>query len=390
MQRRRGEGVRPDSRVGLLLAEFNSQEDWVAQVILKHKLASILQANVKGWLVRKKWAVNREELVDSLHRHIEKERANKARRAKLKEQLAERRAKGGEALAFLTKAIKKPSMLRNPLMGAGSKWGMLQAAHNADLAASGRKTEQPKPSRGKESKEPEPSTSESSEFSDLEMDDIAKVKLRAVTPPWQRTEESLWLGQYNKLGKKSTRAAIEATWDLEQSRARLEMARERRMARNHDGEDAVKGADGEDDPANQKLSNDRVRELLYPAYLRKFARMGLLEYNPLDLPHSLAGQDLEEEEEEEEEVEESDSDIEVEESKQLNTVDSQQRSSKGGKNGPLGQPSSQDKSPEALAAELGIPVASKSVKRGSLQRGSAAKAKETKQEMAAQMEAMME
>uniref|UniRef100_A0A7S3R2T8 Uncharacterized protein n=1 Tax=Dunaliella tertiolecta TaxID=3047 RepID=A0A7S3R2T8_DUNTE len=80
----------------------------------------------------------------------------------------------------------------------------------------------------------------------------------------------------------------------------------------------------------------------------------------------------------------------VEESKQLNTVDSQQRSSKGGKNGPLGQPSSQDKSPEALAAELGIPVASKSVKRGSLQRGSAAKAKETKQEMAAQMEAMME
>eukprot|EP00967_Tisochrysis_lutea_P091133 scaffold130694_cov21-Tisochrysis_lutea.AAC.1 len=39
--------------------------------------------------------------------------------------------------------------------------------------------------------------------------------------------------------------------------------------------------------------------------------MGLLEYNPLDLPHSLAGQDLEEEEEEEEEVEESDSDIEL-------------------------------------------------------------------------------
>eukprot|EP00983_Pelagomonas_calceolata_P044348 1139261-Pelagomonas_calceolata.AAC.2 len=38
----------------------------------------------------------------------------------------------------------------------------------------------------------EHNTSESSEFSDLEMDDIAKVKLRAVTPPWQRTEESLW------------------------------------------------------------------------------------------------------------------------------------------------------------------------------------------------------
>ncbi|KAF5830566.1 hypothetical protein DUNSADRAFT_14351 [Dunaliella salina] len=54
-------------------------------------------------------------------------------------------------------------------------------------------------------------SSESSEFSDLEMDDIVKVKLRATTPPWQRTEESLWLGQYNKLGKKSTRAAIEVS-----------------------------------------------------------------------------------------------------------------------------------------------------------------------------------
>eukprot|EP00983_Pelagomonas_calceolata_P092507 1157674-Pelagomonas_calceolata.AAC.3 len=48
--------------------------------------------------------------------------------------------------------------------------------------------------------------------------------------------------------------------------------------------------------------------------------------------------------------------VRVEESKQLNTVDSQQRSSKGGKNGPLGQselqPSGQDRPPEALAASL--------------------------------------
>ena len=29
-------------------------------------------------------------------------------------------------------------------------------------------------------------------MSDLDMDDLAAVKLRAITPPWQRVEKSQW------------------------------------------------------------------------------------------------------------------------------------------------------------------------------------------------------
>ena len=31
-----------------------------------------------------------------------------------------------------------------------------------------------------------------SEFSDLELDDIVAIKLRAKTPPWQKVEDSQW------------------------------------------------------------------------------------------------------------------------------------------------------------------------------------------------------
>ncbi|KAF5830567.1 hypothetical protein DUNSADRAFT_14352 [Dunaliella salina] len=64
--------------------------------------------------------------------------ANEVRRAKLKEQLKERRAKGGEALAVLTQAFKEPPSLKSPFMGASSKWGKVQTVYNADMAASGR------------------------------------------------------------------------------------------------------------------------------------------------------------------------------------------------------------------------------------------------------------
>ncbi|KAF5830565.1 hypothetical protein DUNSADRAFT_14350 [Dunaliella salina] len=78
--------------------------------------------------------------------------------------------------------------------------------------------------------------------------------------------------------------------------------------------------------------------------------MGLLEYNPLDLPASLADQHFEEEE--------SESDIEDDEAKQPDAANGgQQVLAKDGKNGPSAQlKPSQAKSPEALAAELGIPV----------------------------------
>jgi len=45
------------------------------------------------------------------------------------------------------------------------------------------------------------------------------------------------------------------------------------MLRDPDGLDFQKGGmNGEFDPATQKLSNERVHELLYPAYMRRFAR----------------------------------------------------------------------------------------------------------------------
>lgn len=69
------------------------------------------------------------------------------------------------------------------------------------------------------------------------------------------------------------RVCVQTTWDLDQSKNRLLGAKARRRARNPGGEDLQKGGlNGEFDPATQSLSNERVNELLYPAYMKRFAR----------------------------------------------------------------------------------------------------------------------
>ena len=41
-----------------------------------------------------------------------------------------------------------------------------------------------------------------SDFSDLELEDIAAVKLRARTPPWQKVEQSQWCGGWGAVGRR--------------------------------------------------------------------------------------------------------------------------------------------------------------------------------------------
>lgn len=37
------------------MSEFGGKDDWVSKVLLKHYLASIIQARWRGYSVRKKW-----------------------------------------------------------------------------------------------------------------------------------------------------------------------------------------------------------------------------------------------------------------------------------------------------------------------------------------------
>ncbi len=73
--------MRKSSRVGKLLAEFGGKDDWCSLTILRHKMAVVIQSCFRGYLVRRRWRLSPQAVVDELHARLERERTAKQRRA---------------------------------------------------------------------------------------------------------------------------------------------------------------------------------------------------------------------------------------------------------------------------------------------------------------------
>jgi len=277
--------VRANSRVGLLLREFGSKEDWVSRTILRHKLATVIQACVRGWLVRKRWRFDPDRVVRELHAKLHAEATAKARREELRRKLeakllTQKQKKTATTVVSRMFGAKAFHLGRDaPSMGAkaGSlamKWGRLRSNMDIAVREAEEVAEAADSARGGGGGESD------SDFSDLEMEDITAVKLRARTPPWQKVEQSQWVGQYNKLNQKTMRGNLDVLWDIDECADRLSDVRARRLAR--DPEAASNAADEETfDPATQDLPPTLINDLLYDRYLEKYTRLGLAHRNPV-------------------------------------------------------------------------------------------------------------
>lgn len=100
----------------------------------------------------------------------------------------------------------------------------------------------------------------------MELDDIAAIKLKAVTPPWQKTDESKWAGQFNKLTQKLNRGNLDILWNTEDSEDRLLEIKERRKLR-------IGVGGGGPDEDNSNLSPSFINSLLEQKYQERYTRM---------------------------------------------------------------------------------------------------------------------
>lgn len=183
------EGVRSNSRVGLLLAEFGGQGDWCSLTILRHKMAVVIQSVFRGHMVRRRWRKDRQLVVDTLHAKMEKERTAKQRRAEAIRKLEQKTITTKQKQKWGTKLAKAfGGKGSTSAVKMGGKWGKL--GKNLDIA---RGSDDGNPLDSHLGAVPDPESG--SDYSDLELDNIAAIKLRAVTPPWQKTDESKWMGQ---------------------------------------------------------------------------------------------------------------------------------------------------------------------------------------------------
>ncbi|KAG2433946.1 hypothetical protein HYH02_012491 [Chlamydomonas schloesseri] len=323
--RRRGQGrdgnaepeVRAYSRVGKVLAEFSGQTDWCAVTVMRHSLATILQANVRGWLVRRKWLTNPHALVGATKAALEADRQRDERRAAMRAELERR--------AMTRKQKEKASNIINMLFsqkstggkaGAGAGVGSEGGGNGEEgLAAGGAPALSSAPGGvslgrakwnrltknvdlAKEQLEQQSygdtllDSDSDSDLSDMGAEDVALVKMRARTPPWQKVEQSQWEGQWAKLNKRTHRGALDVLWDLEESSRRVQAVKQRRAERSgaHGGEPAAAGAPGgldsagnpkPYDPASEPLPADVVSDLLVHRYIDKYTRLGLLDHLPL-------------------------------------------------------------------------------------------------------------
>ncbi|EFJ45217.1 hypothetical protein VOLCADRAFT_94386 [Volvox carteri f. nagariensis] len=304
--------IRATSRVGRVLAEFGGHDDWCSVTVLRHSLATILQANIRGWLVRRKWLANPNALVNATKAVLEAERAQKERRAALKLEL-ERRAltrkqkeKAANVLQMLFPQVRvgvwvgglggvgvrsgwgaeksmvgvPPSAVRRGSSGdnvphggnsssARAKWTRLNK--NLDLATEQEAFDLADSLDGSDS-----------ETSDLGLEEMALVKMRARTPPWQKAEQSQWEGQWAKLNTKTGRGNLDVVWDLSDTAARVQAVQQRRAERtasSADGKtsragDGAAAADSQQyDPATQPLPAAVVNELLVHRYIDNWVKV---------------------------------------------------------------------------------------------------------------------
>ncbi|PNW87642.1 hypothetical protein CHLRE_02g142066v5 [Chlamydomonas reinhardtii] len=323
--RRRGQGregnaepeVRASSRVGKVLAEFSGQTDWCAVTVMRHSLATILQANVRGWLVRRRWLASPHALVEATKAALQADQLRDERRAAMRAELERRamtRKQKEKASNIINMIFSQKSIAGKAAAGAaagsdgiGSGEEGLAAATAPALAAApgGVSLGRAKWNRltknvdlAKEQLEQQSfgdtllDSDSDSDLSDMGAEDVALVKMRARTPPWQKVEQSQWEGQWAKLNKRTHRGALDVLWDLEESGRRVQAVKQRRADRSGavgSGTAAAAAPGGLDsagnprpyNPATEPLPAEVVSELLVHRYIDKYTRMGLLDHLPL-------------------------------------------------------------------------------------------------------------
>ncbi|KAF6256993.1 hypothetical protein COO60DRAFT_1461367 [Scenedesmus sp. NREL 46B-D3] len=166
----RGQARQPKpGRVTTAMAQYGSQDDWMSKTLLKHYLASVIQARWRGHQVRKRWAdqEGRPAFVEEQKAKLEAGQLHQQRLRELEQKLLARRAKQ-----------------------------QAQATAAAVAAAAG-------------SSEDCPDSNSDSGWSDVELDDVASIKFRAVTPPWQKVSEQACMGQ--RLRRRVAAATAAAT-----------------------------------------------------------------------------------------------------------------------------------------------------------------------------------
>eukprot|EP00198_Chlamydomonas_reinhardtii_P011168 XP_001700505.1 predicted protein [Chlamydomonas reinhardtii] len=315
-------------QVGKVLAEFSGQTDWCAVTVMRHSLATILQANVRGWLVRRRWLASPHALVEATKAALQADQLRDERRAAMRAELERR--------AMTRKQKEKASNIINMIFsqvgdnaggmepqksiagkaaagaaagsdGIGSGEEGLAAATAPALAAApgGVSLGRAKWNRltknvdlAKEQLEQQSfgdtllDSDSDSDLSDMGAEDVALVKMRARTPPWQKVEQSQWEGQWAKLNKRTHRGALDVLWDLEESGRRVQAVKQRRADRSGavgSGTAAAAAPGGLDsagnprpyNPATEPLPAEVVSELLVHRYIDKYTRMGLLDHLPL-------------------------------------------------------------------------------------------------------------
>jgi len=190
-------------RVARALREWGGQDDWVSKVLLRHALATAIQARWRGYITRKKLKEGPEAFFEAEQRKAEHQQAEERRRTALEKELARRRrvgivvsgsvAGGGYGASSSMAAGRRgssatdgpSSSFKAAVLGANANSRRTASAHHS---APGGGSKPGNPRATQQDRLESDAASDSTEgWSDIELEDVAAVKLRAITPPWQLT-----------------------------------------------------------------------------------------------------------------------------------------------------------------------------------------------------------
>lgn len=198
-------------RVTRAFLEFGAKDDWVSKTLLKHALAAIIQAHWRGYWVRQRWKVNKEQLVLDEQARLEADSRQAARVQELQHKLLlyeqkKLAAAAAEAVAVAAAAGEEGEDGGTAAAAGGDAFASGAAAGGMSRAVSGawRRAEGPLAAMASwhsmrsmgdayclgDGRLGYGAGSDSdSDWSDAELDDVAAIKFRAVTPPWQRVPD---------------------------------------------------------------------------------------------------------------------------------------------------------------------------------------------------------
>ncbi|WIA38660.1 hypothetical protein OEZ86_001967 [Tetradesmus obliquus] len=217
-------------RVTTAMAQYGSQDDWMSKTLLKHYLASVIQARWRGYQVRKRWADKEGRLayVEEQKARLQAEQLHQQRLQELQQKLQARRAKqqaqataaavaaaasgneGGlpsEAAAAAAPPTAAVSVAGSRVVSARRMPG--SRVMSAAVGGKNRPCSGKAPGSYPYAAEGWPGSDSDSGWSDIELDDVASIKFRAVTPPWQKVSEQACMGQ--RLRRRMAAAAAAAT-----------------------------------------------------------------------------------------------------------------------------------------------------------------------------------